>query len=73
EMATIMQTVPLFSTLFAVLLLHDSITPLQAVGAFLALLGGVIASLSDRKSIPKISTDETSSQQSLLKEHTYHE
>ena len=73
EMATIMQTVPLFSTLFAVLLLHDSITPLQAVGAFLALLGGIIASLSDRKQIHKISKDETSSQQSSSKEHTYHE
>jgi len=61
EMATLMQTVPLFSTLFAVLLLHDSITPLQAVGAFLALLGGIIASLSDRKQIHQISKDETSS------------
>jgi drug/metabolite transporter (DMT)-like permease len=73
EMATIMQTVPLFSTLFAVLLLHDNITPVQAVGAFLALLGGIIASLSDRKQIRKISKDEMPSQQSSLKEHTYHE
>jgi len=49
EMATIMQTVPLFSTIFAVLLLHDTITPLQAAGGFLAVLGGIIASLSERK------------------------
>ena len=49
EMATIMQTIPLFSTIFAVLMLHDTITPLQAVGGFLAVLGGIIASLSDRK------------------------
>ena len=41
EMATIMQTVPLFSTIFAVLLLHDTITPMQAVGGFLAVLGGI--------------------------------
>jgi drug/metabolite transporter (DMT)-like permease len=52
EMATLMQTVPLFSTIFAVLLLHDTITPLQAVGGFLAVLGGIIASLSDRKPMP---------------------
>ncbi len=73
EMATLMQTVPLFSTLFAILLLHDSITPLQAVGALLALLGGIIASLSDRKHMPKISNDEVSSQQGILKEHSSHE
>ncbi|HYX48976.1 MAG TPA: DMT family transporter, partial [Ktedonobacteraceae bacterium] len=49
EMATIMQTVPLFSTIFAVLMLHDTITPLQAAGGFLAVLGGIIASLSNKK------------------------
>lgn len=53
EMAAMMQTVPLFSTLFALLLLHDTITPLQAIGGFLAVLGGIVVSLSDRKPIVK--------------------
>ncbi len=47
EMAAIMQTVPLFSTLFAVLLLHDSMTLVQVGGGLLALLGGIIVSLSN--------------------------
>ena len=46
EMASILQTVPLFSTLFAMLLLHDSMTLLQAGGGLLALLGGLVVSLS---------------------------
>jgi drug/metabolite transporter (DMT)-like permease len=46
EMAAIMQTVPLFSTLFALLLLHDSLTLVQAIGGLLALLGGIVVSLS---------------------------
>ncbi len=71
EMATIMQTVPLFSTLFAVLLLHDTITPLQAIGGVLALLGGIIASLSDRKPVSKASINQLPSQQASLKEHTH--
>src|SRR5207245_2230109 len=49
EMAAIMQTIPLFSTIFALLLLHDTITLIQAIGGFLAVLGGIIVSLSDRK------------------------
>src|SRR2546429_2956432 len=49
EMATIMQTIPLFSTIFALLLLHDTITLIQAIGGFLAVLAGIIVSLSDRK------------------------
>jgi drug/metabolite transporter (DMT)-like permease len=73
EMATIMQTVPLFSTIFAVLMLHDTITPLQAVGGFLAILGGIIASLSDKKTISNAPIEVTSSQQESLKEHTLHE
>jgi len=73
EMATIMQTVPLFSTIFAVLLLHDTITPLQAVGGFLAVLGGVIASLSHRKPTPIASTALTPIQQEPGKDHAYHE
>jgi len=54
EMASILQTVPLFSTVFAVLLLHDSMTLLQAGGALLALLGGLIVSLRKETS-PAIS------------------
>ncbi len=47
EMAAITQTVPLFSTAFALLLLHDTITPIQAGGGAIALLGGIIVSLSN--------------------------
>ena len=73
EMATIMQTVPLFSTIFAVLLLHDTITPLQAAGGFLAVLGGIIASLSERKPTPIASTAVTPIQQEPGKDHAHHE
>jgi drug/metabolite transporter (DMT)-like permease len=69
EMATIMQTVPLFSTIFAVLMLHDTITPLQALGGFLAVLGGIIASLSDRKPTPIVPTAVTPFQQESGKDH----
>lgn len=47
EMAAIMQTVPIFSTLFAILILHDSLTLLQAAGGILAILGGLIVSLNN--------------------------
>jgi len=46
EIASIMQTVPLFSTIFALLLLHDSMTLMQVAGGALALVGGVIVSVS---------------------------
>jgi len=72
EMATIMQTVPLFSTIFAVLMLHDNITPLQAVGGFLAVLGGIIASLSDRKQTSIVPTAVTPIQQQPGKDHAHH-
>lgn len=49
EMAAITQSVPLFSTTFAVLLLHDTITLLQGIGGLLALLGGLVVALSTRK------------------------
>lgn len=42
ESAAIMQTLPLFSTLFAVLLLHEFLTPLQVVGGGIILLGGLL-------------------------------
>ena len=73
EMATIMQTVPLFSTIFAVLMLHDTITPLQALGGFLAVLGGIIASLSDRKPTPIAPTAVTPFQQEPGKDLAHHE
>lgn len=49
EMAAIMQSVPLFSTTIAVLLLHDTITLVQAIGGLLAILGGLVVALSARK------------------------
>ncbi len=52
QMAAIGQTVPLFSTLFAVLLLHDSLTLLQGVGGLLAILGGIVVSLKNKAAPP---------------------
>jgi drug/metabolite transporter (DMT)-like permease len=49
EMAAIMQTVPLFSTLCALLVLHVSLMPVQAAGGLLAILGGIVVALSNRK------------------------
>ena len=42
EASAILQTLPLFSTIFAVLLLHESLTPLQIVGGCIILLGGFL-------------------------------
>lgn len=42
EASAIMQTLPLFSTIFAVLLLHESLTPLQLIGGGIILLGGFL-------------------------------
>ena len=56
EMAAIMQTVPLFSTLFALLLLHDSMTLVQVIGGLLALLGGIVVSLSGEAQTPTTET-----------------
>lgn len=42
QAAAIMQTLPLFSTLFALLLLHESLTPLQIIGGCIILLGGLL-------------------------------
>ncbi|MGH2496807.1 MAG: DMT family transporter [Ktedonobacteraceae bacterium] len=46
EMSAITQTVPLFATIFALLILHDSMTVIQALGGLLAILGGLIVSIS---------------------------
>jgi drug/metabolite transporter (DMT)-like permease len=42
EAAALMQTLPLFSTLFALLLLHESLTVLQIVGGCVILVGGFL-------------------------------
>ncbi len=42
ETAMIMQTLPLFSTIFALLLLHESLTALQIVGGCIILVGGLL-------------------------------
>ena len=50
EMAAIMQTVPIFSTIFAILLVHDTMTPLQAIGGLIAIAGGIVVSMSNEAS-----------------------
>jgi drug/metabolite transporter (DMT)-like permease len=40
EAAALMQTLPLFGTAFALLILHESLTPLQMIGGAVILLGG---------------------------------
>ena len=40
--AAILQTLPLFSTAFAILLLHDTLTLTQIIGGILAIVGGLI-------------------------------
>jgi drug/metabolite transporter (DMT)-like permease len=71
EMAAIMQTVPLFSTMFAILLLHNTITLVQAIGGFLAVLGGIVVSLSDRKPMPIAPTAVTPFQEVPGKDHAH--
>ena len=60
-------------TLFEVLMLHDTITHIQAVGGLLAVLGGIIASLSDRKSIPVAPIEATPIQPEAGKDQAYYE
>jgi drug/metabolite transporter (DMT)-like permease len=48
EVGALAQSVPLFSTCFSLLLLHESLTPLQTLGALLTVLGGLIIALSER-------------------------
>jgi drug/metabolite transporter (DMT)-like permease len=40
--AAILQTIPLFSTVFAILLLHDRFSLVQIIGGIIAIVGGVI-------------------------------
>jgi len=42
EASAIMQTLPLFSTVFAILLLHESLTLLQIIGGCIILVGGFL-------------------------------
>ncbi len=42
EVSAILQTMPLFSTVFAVLLLHESLTLLQFIGGCIILVGGFL-------------------------------
>ena len=39
--AAILQTVPIFTTTFAILLLHDTLTLIQIAGGIIAIAGGV--------------------------------
>lgn len=49
QVAAIGQMVPLFSTLFAILLLHESLALWQGIGGLLAITGGVIVSLNNEQ------------------------
>ncbi|HEV2580129.1 MAG TPA: DMT family transporter, partial [Ktedonobacteraceae bacterium] len=42
EAAAIMQTVPLFTALFALVVLHETVTLLQLLGGVLVIVGGII-------------------------------
>jgi len=52
QVAAISQTVPLFSTFFAILLLHESLTLLQSAGGLLAIAGGIVVSLNNETRTP---------------------
>ena len=52
EMSAISQTVPLFAAVFALLILRDSMTIIQALGGLLAIAGGVIVSSSNEAPAP---------------------
>jgi len=58
EVAAIGQTAPIFSTIFAVLLLRDSLTLLQGAGGLLAALGGLVVSLSAQATPPAALPDD---------------
>ncbi len=62
ETAAITQTVPLFSTIFDLLLLHDTITWLQALGGAIAILGGVIVSLNNHQPEQDVQVKGTTAQ-----------
>ncbi|MBO0792624.1 MAG: DMT family transporter [Ktedonobacteraceae bacterium] len=49
EVSAILQTVPLFSTVFAVLLLHEPLTPNLLIGGCVVLIGGSLVILPSRE------------------------
>jgi drug/metabolite transporter (DMT)-like permease len=62
EVAALTQSAPIFSTLFAVLLLRDTLMPLQGLGGLLALLGGLVVALSQQSAAPVAPTGERAAQ-----------
>jgi drug/metabolite transporter (DMT)-like permease len=52
EASAILQTMPLFSTFLAVLLLHETLTPLQMIGGCVVLAGGLLVVLAPPKGEP---------------------
>jgi drug/metabolite transporter (DMT)-like permease len=48
HMAAFGQTIPLFSSLFAILLLHDQLSLFQGIGGLVAIAGGMIISLNQQ-------------------------
>src|ERR1700730_6606311 len=48
EASAILQTIPLFTTFFALVLLHETPTLLQAGGGVLVIVGGVIVARGER-------------------------
>jgi drug/metabolite transporter (DMT)-like permease len=59
EVAAIMQTVPLFSAILSVLLLHNTMTTAQALGGLVAVAGGLIVSISEKGNarLEKVTSD----------------
>jgi drug/metabolite transporter (DMT)-like permease len=41
--SAILQTIPIFTTVFAILLLHTTLTLIQIIGGIIAIVGGIIA------------------------------
>ncbi|GHO46794.1 DMT family transporter [Ktedonospora formicarum] len=60
ESATIMQTTPIFSTLSAIFILGDTLSPLQLLGGGIMLGGGCIVALSDMRISKKAAQEPTS-------------
>ncbi|HET8912051.1 MAG TPA: DMT family transporter [Ktedonobacteraceae bacterium] len=57
ESATIMQTTPIFSTIFAILMLGDTLSPLQIIGGAIVLLGGFIVVIGGARKVIAANND----------------